>query len=90
MLSLFLSSRQKYVRAMMKAIKLACTDAFEHVHDLGSRADGLRAIRRFEKVNQVAFDPHNSTHLMKISGCARYESLFRKLAANKGPEKSDD
>ncbi len=77
------SDRQKYVRAMMKAIKSACLDTFEHVNIFHSKTDGLRAIRKFESVNGIRFNPHDEIHIDKISGCARWENMFRKVKIQK-------
>lgn len=73
---IFLSERQRHVKAMMKAIDIARTSYF-----LGGKAsltDGLRVIRRFEKVNSIKFDPSNSAHLSAISGNGHNENFFRK------------
>lgn len=69
-------SRQ-YKKAMLKAI-----DKARSVYDgisthMYSKTDGLRVIRRFEKVNSINFDPLNSTHLRMIQGNARHERFFR-------------
>lgn len=65
------------VRQMMRAIKHACTHS--QGGKLASRTNGLRAIRRFEKVNGCKFNPTNPTHLMLIAGTAHHEVFFRKV-----------
>jgi len=91
MLSLFMSQRQIYVRAMMKAIHAACSDTFEYLNAAGTRTDALRAIRTFEKVNGCPFNPHKDYHVNKIRGCSRHEGLFRalKLKLDNSPPKDE-
>ena len=44
-----------------------------------SKTDGLRAIRRFEKVNRTAFNPFDKYHQSIVNGCGETESLLRSL-----------
>jgi len=90
MFSLFISDRQKYVRAMMKAIKAGCTDSIAFLNEAGTRTDALRAIRRFEKVNGFSFNPHEDQHVDKIRGCSRHESLFRSLKLRRDSKPTDE
>jgi hypothetical protein len=66
--------RQKYVRAMMNAIGRAQKG---WLCDPSSKTDALRAIRRFEEVNGVRFNPFNESHVGKVSGCGTHEHFFR-------------
>jgi len=70
-------NRRKYVRAMLKAINKARQNHFEG--ESASKTDGLRVIRRFEKVNKIKFDPFNSLHIDAISGWGKYEGFFRAI-----------
>jgi hypothetical protein len=60
-------------KAMLKAIKEASGGT--------SKTYGLRAIRRFEKVNNCAFNPCNKEHIFKVSDCGSHERFFRKANA---------
>lgn len=73
---IFLSERQRHVKAMMKAIDIARISYF--LGGKSSKTDGLRVIRRFERVNGVVFDPNNSNHLSVVSGNGHNENFFRK------------
>ena len=68
--------RIRYVRAMMKAIKLSCKDIL--TGRVTSKTYGLRCIRTFERVNDVVFDPFDKSHVDCISGMANHEEFFRK------------
>ncbi len=70
----FLSETKKYNYAMLKAIDKARSGTPKY-----SKTDGLRVIKRFEKVNNVKFDPYSSTEVMIITGRAKWEFFFRKL-----------
>lgn len=74
---------KKYIQAMLKAVDIA---AFGFGGKSGSmylnhppRTSGLRTIKDFEKINGVAFDPFNSTHLLHVAGMGRHSDLFRRL-----------
>lgn len=69
--------RYLYVRAMFKSIECA-RDKKMHANRM-SKTDGLRVIKRFERVNRIAFDPFNATHNDTIYGCANDESFFRAI-----------
>ena len=63
--------RKVYVWRMLKAIDKAC---FEYYSGQPlSRTFGLRAIRRFEKANDIEFDPQNKQHIHMIQGQAYNE-----------------
>ena len=64
---------RQYVPAMMRAIKHAVGNSG------ANRTDGLRVIRRFEKKNDIKFNPFNDTHLSYIAGMACHESFFRAM-----------
>lgn len=66
-----------YVRAMLKSIEYARAKTM-HVNRM-SKTNGLRVIKRFEKVNGIAFDPFNSIHNDIIYGCANDEAFFRGI-----------
>lgn len=69
--------RRKYVKAMMFAIKRAQTNVFDK--EPSSKTDALRAIRRFERVNNIQFNPFNKAHLNTVAGCGTHENFFRKI-----------
>jgi len=71
-----LTKRGRYVRAMMKAIDVACRSCWTS-DPRGRKTDGLRVIRRFEQINNTEFDPFNSTHVDTIRGWANTEGFFR-------------
>lgn len=75
---MFLTQRQKYVRAMLKAI-----DKARFVYWQGkvkySKTMGLRVIKRFERVNKTKFDPFNDLHVEYVTGHGDNEHLFYKL-----------
>jgi hypothetical protein len=75
--NVFMSSRERYVKAMLKAIDEARRCGW-YGGVTESKTDGLRVIRRFEKVNSINFDPFDSAHIDMVSGCAEYENFFRK------------
>lgn len=68
--------RRRYVAEMMQAIDMASTSYF--LGGKSSKTDGLRVIRRFEKINGIAFDPKNSGHLSVVSGNGHNENFFRR------------
>ncbi len=72
----FMTEREKYRYAMMQAIERARTPFLGKAKE--SKTDGLRTIRRFERVNKVTFDPFNTTHLGIIEGGAVTISLIRR------------
>lgn len=67
---------------IMKAIKVAAGDA--------SRTDGLRAIRRFEKINGCAFNPKDKRHVAMLRNCGEDERFFRRLRRLKPNVKEQD
>jgi len=73
----FLSERKRYVRAMLKAINKAREPVWIDEKQQ-SKTDGLRAIKRFERVNKTKFYPFDKRHIEMIHGNARYEHFFRK------------
>ena len=70
--------RRRYRRAMLRMIDQARTCAF--TNRKCNRTSGLRAIRDFERVNDVAFDPFNSLHRSQVSGMGKYIELTRTFA----------
>lgn len=71
-------SRKKYVKAMLKAIDAARSESSGPKRKF-SKTDGLRVIKRFEKVNNIAFDPFNIHHVDIVSGWGWNESMLRSL-----------
>lgn len=57
-------------RAMWRAI---CEAQCGH----SSRTNALRAIRRFEEVNGISFNPLDKSHVDRVRDCGRYEAFFR-------------
>lgn len=68
--------RRRYVAAMMQGIGMASAPCF--IGGKSSKTDGLRVIRRFERVNGVAFDPRNSSHVSAVAGNGHNENFFRR------------
>lgn len=66
-----------YVRAMMRCIKSATFDIL--TEQISSKTDGLRVIKRFEKVNKIKFDPFNINHRELVIGHGMNESFFRAV-----------
>lgn len=60
----------------MTAIKLASRAG---VFAGSSRTDGLRAVRLFETVNGVEFDPGSTIHRVMISNTGWHFALQRRL-----------
>lgn len=67
----------RYRREMMAAIADA---ARAGLFVASSRTDGLRAIRLFESINGVAFDPYDFWHRLKVSNMGWHFGLQRRLA----------
>lgn len=67
-----------YVKAMMKAIDHA-REPFFLSEEKESKTCGLRAIRTFEKINNVEFNPHDKTYFSHICGNAHHEAFFRRV-----------
>ena len=57
--------RLRYRRAMLKAIK---TTSKGGLFRACNKAGGLRAIRLFEKLNNIKFDPFNNYHISHMKG----------------------
>lgn len=73
-----MSRHRRYVRAMLKAIDVAREPVWDF--DVrASRTDGLRVIRRFERVNGTRFDPFNETHLEAVAGNGSHENFLRRF-----------
>ena len=72
--------RRKYVRAMLKAIRAARKNYWMG-NDDASMTDGLRVIRRFEKVNGFAFDPFNKGHVDTVRGWGWNERAIINIEA---------
>jgi hypothetical protein len=73
----FLSERKRYVKAMLKAINKAREPVWID-EERQSKTDGLRVIKRFERVNKTKFNPFDKRHLEMIHGNASHEHFFRK------------
>ncbi len=65
----FVMCRQRH--AMLKAIKIAAGGA--------SITDGLRVIRRFERVNNIKFNPFSVFHINMVRGHGDDEQFFRRV-----------
>lgn len=61
---------------MLRAIKLAAAETT--LFKGSTLANGLRAIRTFEILNGVDFDPHNNYHLSTVHGMGVHEGIFRR------------
>ena len=61
---------------MIYAIEIARKDTWTGRKTTST--NGLRAIRRFERVNEIAFNPFSPWHLRKIEGAGSHEDFFRK------------
>lgn len=78
----FLPQPKKYTYAMMNAIDLARKPTkfeLQFSGSMQSRTNGLRVIRRFEKVNKIPFNPLNDRHLKLVEGNAGHEAFFRSF-----------
>lgn len=70
--------RFAYRQAMMKAIRLASDlEGFSMYVNSPSHAAGLRCIKVFEEVNGITFDPFNSSHVLHVTGMARFGNIVR-------------
>ncbi len=63
---------------MLEAIEKARRFTFKKDEKV-SKTFGLRAIKRFEKVNNVIFDPFNQWHVLKITCNGPHERFFRRM-----------
>ncbi len=68
---------RKYKKAMLKAIDIARSVSNGIDVKKYSKTDGFRVIKRFEAVNDISFDPFDSSHLRMITGKANHERFFR-------------
>lgn len=73
----FLPQSKHYTYAMMKSIDKAREPSWIG-EQWQSKTDGLRVIRRFERVNKTAFNPFSEEHIELIAGNASHEAFFRK------------
>jgi hypothetical protein len=71
-----MKTRKQYVSAMIDAIELARKDNWTGIQT--TRADALRAIKRFERINGVEFDPFCHWHLRVIEGKGLHEDFTRR------------
>jgi len=71
-----MKSRRQYASAMIYAIELSREDTWTGRKTTST--NGLRGIRKFEKVNGLTFNPFDSWHLRKIEGAGSHEDFFRK------------
>ena len=69
--------KRKYIKAMLEAIDGARTSVWNESHRT-TRTNGLRAIKTFERVNGVAFNPFDESHLLKVAGEGIDEAFFRR------------
>jgi len=67
-----------YRWAMWRAIRKAQRNVWNPKRK-SSRTDAMRAIKRFEEVNGIEFDPFNHLHLDRIDGCGKHENFFRAM-----------
>lgn len=67
---------RRYRAAMVSAIDDAAKCS---IFRSGSMTDGLRAIRLFEEINGLSFDPFNSHHRSITSGMGAQAGFFRRL-----------
>lgn len=58
-------------RKMLNAIKIAAGNS--------TMSNGLRAIRRFERINKIDFNPYNKSHISTVINCGEHEWFFRKV-----------
>lgn len=70
-------TERKRRRALLKAIDNAAACG---LFAASSRTDGLRAIRLFEQINGVQFDPFDRLHLATTTNGGWWFALQRKLA----------
>ena len=71
------ASLSRHRAAMMKAVRSAASGGV--LFKDSSLSNGLRAIRTFEQVNGIPFDPFNRYHCSLVAGGGSHEELFRKL-----------
>lgn len=71
-----MKTRKQYVSAMIYAIELSRKDTW--TGRKSTSANGLRGIRKFERVNEIDFNPFDSSHLMKIEGAGSHEDFLRR------------
>jgi len=71
-----MKTRKQYVSAMIYAVELARKDTWTSKKTTST--NGLRAIRRFERVNDIPFNPFDPWHLRRIEGAGSHEAFFRK------------
>ena len=68
-------NRKRYIRAMLRAINKARVSVWDGKKT--SKTNGLRVIRRFEKVNKCDFNPFDKYHVELIVGHGDDEEFFR-------------
>ena len=68
---------KKWRKAMMAAIRRSARETSLFAGT--TLTNGLRCIRTFERVNNVAFDPFDSYHCSIVDGMAVHEAIHRKL-----------
>lgn len=74
----FLSPSLKYRYAMLKAIDEARRPGiFEKEWE--SKTNGLLAIREFERINKLKFNPFLQSHVKSIASMAKMGVLIRKI-----------
>jgi hypothetical protein len=75
--SAFARRSRRHRRALLSAIASAAAGG---LFVASSKTDGLRAIRLFEQINGVAFDPFNSYHRALVANTGWHFALQRRLA----------
>lgn len=75
-------ARRSYRRAMLRAIAAASEPS--EIWGACSRADGLRAIRAFERLNGRPFDPYSPVccAIVRGTGPKHRRALFGRVAAH--------
>lgn len=71
---------RRWRRAMLQAIRTGSRDAWDYIRKTPRHA-GLHAIRDFEAVNGIAFDPLDRSHVDRISCMgrdARFLTILQK------------
>ena len=74
-------TRAKYVKAYMVAITKGQKYTFSEY--MSSKSNALRAIKRFENINNIKFDPFDEYHVRTIAGCGPWEEFFRNIGKYK-------
>ena len=76
-INLLLSDEKRHTKAMLKAVDKARQPVWIN-EAKESKTNGLRVIRRFERVNKTTFNPFSKRHVELIYGNASHEAFFRR------------